>query len=448
MTDSRAASDRPWLVFDIDDTLVDTFGTSVRKCATVARRLNLTPPTAQQMAQDYGRVDFRACVTRWHPTVDFATYAATYDSLVTEVPAEPLGDFAGLLTAARGAGFGVGILSNGPSRKTARKLSALGVGPGDLDFVVDAGTATEPKPARQAFEALFDLYGVNPRSCWYVSDSPEDWQGAAEAGYRTVAVPRATVFTRPGPVANLTVPGIDALRDLLSVLCCPAPSASHRLPQAWSFDAGFTLIEHLLSPAELIATECRTWGVSAEPDRIEASLSQWSHLLDRTEVLWACDRSIDEGLSHFYRLVLLSLGVADSSAAAAIIKRYTSPTNWRLRPGADTLVSRIAAAGYRLGVLANWQSSLGTVLDHVGLRGNFDAVVASAQAGAGKPSPAAFSHLASSLGIEAQAMVHVGDDPRSDVAGAIAAGARAVWAPADLSEEGWCRTVLTATGRP
>ena len=81
-----------------------------------------------------------------------------------------------------------------------------------------------------------------------------------------------------------------------------------------------------------------------------------------------------------------------------------------------------------LGVLTNglpaWQRGK---LEHHGLLGRFEAVVASYEAGAHKPDPAPFDLARERLAAARHAMV--GDDPEADVEGARAAGFEAVHAP-------------------
>lgn len=57
----------------------------------------------------------------------------------------------------------------------------------------------------------------------------------------------------------------------------------------------------------------------------------------------------------------------------------------------------------------------------------FDAVITSEAARAYKPEPAMFERAARELGVPASAILHVGDSPRADVAGAITAGLQVAW---------------------
>jgi len=55
--------------------------------------------------------------------------------------------------------------------------------------------------------------------------------------------------------------------------------------------------------------------------------------------------------------------------------------------------------------------------------------VSSAAVGRTKPTPGAFAALAEAFGVGTDEVVYVGDDPRCDAYGMLAAGGRAVLAP-------------------
>jgi putative hydrolase of the HAD superfamily len=69
---------------------------------------------------------------------------------------------------------------------------------------------------------------------------------------------------------------------------------------------------------------------------------------------------------------------------------------------------------------------LGAWLDRAGIGGLVDATVSSAVVGAAKPAPAVFEAGLELAGCTAAEAVHVGDSVENDVAGARAAGLRAI----------------------
>ncbi|MFB6250128.1 MAG: HAD family hydrolase [Halobellus sp.] len=88
----------------------------------------------------------------------------------------------------------------------------------------------------------------------------------------------------------------------------------------------------------------------------------------------------------------------------------------RTRPGADAAVSAAAARG-PVGLLSNCsvpelvpRTLIRSTLD----RSAFDATVTSIGCGWRKPHPKAFETVAGELGVDAEALVHVGDDDATD----------------------------------
>jgi putative hydrolase of the HAD superfamily len=86
----------------------------------------------------------------------------------------------------------------------------------------------------------------------------------------------------------------------------------------------------------------------------------------------------------------------------------------------------LRARGTRLIVVSNWDCSLHAVLIRVGLAKLLDGVVTSAETGARKPAPEIFARALQTAGSSPAEAIHVGDSLQEDIAGARAAGVRAV----------------------
>lgn len=86
----------------------------------------------------------------------------------------------------------------------------------------------------------------------------------------------------------------------------------------------------------------------------------------------------------------------------------------------------LRARGLRLVVVSNWDTSLPSVLEQVGLAPLVDAVVVSAVVGCSKPDPRIFEAALAAARCDADAALHVGDSSEHDLRGAGAAGIRAV----------------------
>ena len=107
--------------------------------------------------------------------------------------------------------------------------------------------------------------------------------------------------------------------------------------------------------------------------------------------------------------------------------------------GAKSLCEALIAQNIPMAIFTNgWSPLQEKKAELIGFPGP---VFVSENVGLRKPDPAAFQFLAQQLGVECVNLVYVGDDPRVDIAGAKAAGARGVWFdwegrayPSDIAE--------------
>lgn len=120
----------------------------------------------------------------------------------------------------------------------------------------------------------------------------------------------------------------------------------------------------------------------------------------------------------------------------------------RFEPWEDAApaLAELRALGLRLVVASNWDCSLPGRLAEVGLLELVDAVVTSAEVGAAKPDARIFHAALERAGCEAAEALHVGDSAENDVAGARAAGLRALLL--DRSGEGGDGTVTSLAELP
>jgi putative hydrolase of the HAD superfamily len=95
-------------------------------------------------------------------------------------------------------------------------------------------------------------------------------------------------------------------------------------------------------------------------------------------------------------------------------------------PDVGPTLRELRDGGLRLVVVSNWDCSLSDWLGPIGLLELVDDVVTSAVVGLAKPDPAPFRRGLEVAGVDAAEALHVGDSPENDVAGARAAGIRAV----------------------
>jgi putative hydrolase of the HAD superfamily len=99
------------------------------------------------------------------------------------------------------------------------------------------------------------------------------------------------------------------------------------------------------------------------------------------------------------------------------------------QPGVRRMLDSLVQRGIPCAILTNGWSPL---QQHKAQRVNFRGpVLVSSDLGIQKPELRAFESLAQALGADPEDTAYVGDTPRSDVAGALAAGMQAVWFDAE-----------------
>ncbi|WP_079203833.1 HAD family hydrolase [Pseudomonas sp. CC6-YY-74] len=89
-----------------------------------------------------------------------------------------------------------------------------------------------------------------------------------------------------------------------------------------------------------------------------------------------------------------------------------------VHPTLETLANR-----FQLGVITNGNADV----RRLGLADYFQFALCAEELGVGKPDPKPFQEALKRAGVAAQHAVHIGDHPSDDIAGAQAAGLRAIW---------------------
>ena len=121
-------------------------------------------------------------------------------------------------------------------------------------------------------------------------------------------------------------------------------------------------------------------------------------------------------------------GVAPTTAIAAarlVPELYSDPASWEVFADARPALALLRERGWRHVVVSNHVPELPALVSDLGLGDLFDDVITSAAVGYEKPHPAIF-RAAMDRVPGATRTVMVGDDPIADVAGAEAAGLRAL----------------------
>lgn len=131
--------------------------------------------------------------------------------------------------------------------------------------------------------------------------------------------------------------------------------------------------------------------------------------------------------------VLHILGVFEIAAPEEMVTRTASEIEdlsllapLQLLPGVRETIPALAGEGYRLGIISDTSLTPGRLLKHFlevdGLLRHFSSLTFSDVTGYTKPDARMFESTLAELGVKAGQAAHVGDTPRTDIAGAKAAG--------------------------
>lgn len=192
--------------------------------------------------------------------------------------------------------------------------------------------------------------------------------------------------------------------------------------QAVTFDVGGTLIECWPSVGDIYAE------VAA---RHTAAKFSAAVLNRRFAAAWHAQKDFQHTRADWAALVDAAFdGLVKSPPSETFFEelyaRFSQPQAWHIFQDVFPSLEALSARGLKLGIISNWDERLIPLLRKLGLARHFEAMVVSCEIGAPKPSPLIFQEAAQRLAVPPAAILHVGDSPEADVAGAEAAGMQAV----------------------
>lgn len=229
------------------------------------------------------------------------------------------------------------------------------------------------------------------------------------------------------------------------------------VPLALIFDLDDTLVEEEPArDAALLATARLAASAGADPERVREAVRRrarelwWDHPLhafahgigvSSWEALWARFEGDHPSLAALrawaptyrelaWRRALEDEGVADRALAGSLAERFRVERRGRQRAFPDavpTLEALRADGRFRLAVLTNGLSCLQREkLAGAGLEGYFDVVVAGGDVGSRKPRTDVYEHVLDRLRTGRDRALMIGNNPETDIAGAVEAGIEAI----------------------
>jgi len=200
--------------------------------------------------------------------------------------------------------------------------------------------------------------------------------------------------------------------------------------KAITFDAGNTLIRLSLPVGVTYAAVAKRFGASLNPIDLELGFrAAWKTVPRLPD---EAGPRTDDGRTWWRDVVMQTLENARvevepfSDFFEAVYQEFTMPGVWRLEPGALELLQDLRRAGFRLGIISNFDLRLREILKQVGVLDLFEQIVVSSQVGAEKPSARIFEEALHRFAVEPAELLHVGDEEKADGDGARALGIQAL----------------------
>lgn len=194
------------------------------------------------------------------------------------------------------------------------------------------------------------------------------------------------------------------------------------------FDVGNTLLKPHPSLEAICRHVIEQFGYRATDEElrrgIRAADEYYEYRYWNDDSFWSSEKEAAEMWAEMYALMLEEIGVDGDRRliGRAIYDYFGHGDRWRTYPDVVPVFEKLIEAGYRLGLISNWDSRLTKLCFDMGLERYLEAVVSSATVGLIKPDPHIFEVACRRMAVEPHEAVHVGDHYYADVMGARSAG--------------------------
>jgi putative hydrolase of the HAD superfamily len=193
-----------------------------------------------------------------------------------------------------------------------------------------------------------------------------------------------------------------------------------------TLDAGNTLIRLSHPVGVTYAGVAKRFGADLDPTGLEKGFrTAWKTVARLPD---SPGPRPDDGRSWWRDVVAKTFEIADAKVEPfddffdAVYREFALPGIWRLEPGALDLLQDLRRAGFRLGIISNFDLRLYEILKHLGVLSLFEQIIVSSQVGADKPSPRIFEEALRRFQVEPAELLHVGDEEVADRQGPRAMG--------------------------
>lgn len=191
------------------------------------------------------------------------------------------------------------------------------------------------------------------------------------------------------------------------------------------FDVGSTLIYPSPSVAEMFKLVARDRGHQLDESLVDESMSEVDAYYEREYArdgdFWCSHERSVQIWKDMYTLLAHRTGLAHDAHGLSedMYDRYLAGSSWAFYDDVLPCLRALKDAGYRLGIISNWDATLEHLVCELGLDEYFDVVFASAEKACRKPDSKIFLLALEEMGVLPSEAVHVGDLPEADGAASI-----------------------------
>jgi putative hydrolase of the HAD superfamily len=197
------------------------------------------------------------------------------------------------------------------------------------------------------------------------------------------------------------------------------------------FDAGFTLLYPYPSTPEICQRICQQLDLHIHLDVLHERQTSADDFFFRQSrerpQLWASEEAIDAFWQDYYMEYLRPFVEEHDEArlyelARLVNLEFDRHTSWQMYPDVLPTLEALRSRGYTLGVISDWGSGLGRIMQENRLNQYFDSLIVSALVRHAKPSPALYELALQRANSIADYSLHIGDSYILDILGARSAG--------------------------